>query len=273
MRSCRWLFAQSWASPCRGSWWLLEQSRRLARRLAAGWKEKRALCSTSSRNKLDYRGDEAAEAFALARGAEVGFAVDGSSLEDGRYQTEDGASLASLVGRGAEALACAEVAEVSCVALAGSSLDDGRRAEALALAEDAEVSREALAGSSLEDDGKADEPVAEATPLAELDMSEQPFFSSQNMRILRFNHNASGSRMIQQLNIGPEQLRIARQHVSSSSNSGPPIPNLVNLSDTEHYFVEVPAIIRALSRRKGKGKNKNKGKGKAKGAGKPGRGH
>ena len=93
------------------------------------------------------------------------------------------------------------------------------------------------------------------------------------MRILRFNHNTSGSRMIQQLNIGPEQLQIARQHVSSSSNSGPPIPNLVNLNNTEHFFVELPAVVRAPGRGKGKGKNKNKGKGKAKGAGKPGRGH
>ena len=67
--------------------------------------------------------------------------------------------------------------------------------------------------------------------------------------ILRFARFFSSSPS--QLNLGSKQLRIARQPVCSSSNSWPPIPNLVNLTNKEHY---------------------NKGKGKAKGAGKPTKG-
>ena len=179
----------------------------------------------------------------------------------------------SLVAEAGFEDCCAEeCGEVSLVAVAG--FEDGR-AEGCSEDGCAEVSSEvslvAVAGRSLTSFAAE---LSEATPLAECEqLSELPVFSCQNMRVMRFDHNTASSHRVQQLNIGREQLQIARQHVSSSSNSGPPIPNLVNLCNTVHFVVEIPAVDRAPGRGKGKGKNNNKGKGKAKGKGKPSRGH
>ena len=157
-------------------------------------------------------------------------------------------------------LASSEDVVVACRSLAGRGLVAwaGFAGRAGVLACSGLGGSEALAGGAC---GSADTLACsrvgkKTTPLAD---HSEPFFSCINIGIL-----CASSKMIQQLNIGPELVRIARQIMNS--NCGPPIPNLVNFSDTEHYLVVVPV-------RKGKGKNKNKGKGKAKGAGKPNRGH
>ena len=230
--------------------------------------------------------------------AEAGFEEGraGGCFEDCNVEVSSEVSLVAVAGF--EDCSAEECGEVALVAVAG--FEEGRAGGSFedCVAEvSSEVSLVAVAGFE-EDSAEAsfagaslaclagsagagrtedcDEPLAAVTHLADSDMNEPPIFSCQNTRVMRFNHNTAGSQMIQQLNIGHEQLRIARQLVSSSSNSGPPIPNLVILSNTEHYFVEIPAVVRAPGRGKGKGKNNYKGKGrgkaKAKGTGKPNKG-